>query len=68
MIARQYRGDLMRQDDRDARLGTQDNYYFLGMDYDRMGRNALGDRMMAECVRNNTRAAPDRPTAPASTR
>lgn len=54
------RGQLMREDERDARLGTDSSIYARRGESDRLGRIFERDRIAADCVQQNTRSAPQR--------
>ncbi len=58
-IARQDRGQLMREDERDSRLGTESSVLSSRAVTDQMGRQFRRDRMAADCERQNQYAAPD---------
>jgi hypothetical protein len=60
MLVQQDRGDLMREDERDSRLGTYDSPYQFSAPNNRMGRQFERDRIARDCVTRNSRAAPDR--------
>ena len=44
------RGQLMREDERDARIGTDSSIYARRIETDRLGRVFERDRIAAECV------------------
>jgi hypothetical protein len=44
------RGQLMREDERDARVGTDSSIYARRVETDRLGRVFERDRLAAECV------------------
>ena len=44
------RGQLMREDERDARVGTDASIYARRMETDRLGRAFERDRIAAECL------------------
>jgi hypothetical protein len=52
------RGQLMREDERDSRVGTDASIYARRMETDRLGRIFERDRIAADCVQQNTRSAP----------
>jgi hypothetical protein len=52
------RGQIMREDERDARIGTDSSIYARRTETDRLGRIFERDRIAEECVQQNTRAAP----------
>lgn len=54
------RGQLMREDERDARVGTQGSIYAQRGETDRLGRIFERDRIAADCVQQNTRSTPQR--------
>lgn len=54
------RGQLMRDDERDARVGTESSIYARRTETDRLGRIFERDRIAADCVQQNTRSAPRR--------
>ena len=54
------RGQLMREDERDARIGTDSSIYARRGESDRLGRIFERDRIAADCVQQNTRSAPQR--------
>ncbi|MBY0337665.1 MAG: hypothetical protein K2X11_13685 [Acetobacteraceae bacterium] len=56
VLARQDRGQLMREDERDSRLGASTGADGLRSSIDRMGRQHRFDQMVRDCIRN---AAPD---------
>lgn len=60
VIATRDRGQLMREDERDARVGTDASIYARRSETDRLGRLFERDRMAADCVQQNTRTAPQR--------
>ena len=62
-ITRQDRGQLMREDERDSRLGTESSVLSSRAVSDQMGRQFRRDRMAADCERQNQYAAPDRAAA-----
>jgi hypothetical protein len=62
-ITRQDRGQLMREDERDARLGAESSVLSSRAVSDQMGRQFRRDRMAADCERQNQYAAPDRAAA-----
>lgn len=70
IIARQDRSQLMREDERDNRLGAEATPFTQRSLTDRLGREFQYERMVNECVRQNTQAsaaaAPAEP-APAPT-
>ena len=56
------RGQLMREDERDARVGTDASIYARRAETDRLGRAFERDRIAAECLEQDPRttAAPPR--------
>ncbi|MDO9708321.1 hypothetical protein [Paracraurococcus lichenis] len=54
------RGQLMREDERDSRLGSQASIFSQRAETDRLGRIYERDRLADQCVQENTRAAPQR--------
>ena len=54
------RGQLMRDDDRDARVGTDASIYARRTETDRLGRIYERDRIAEDCVQQNTRTPPQR--------
>lgn len=54
------RGQLMREDERDARVGTDASIYARRIETDRLGRAFERDRMAAECLEQEPRLAPRR--------
>jgi hypothetical protein len=67
-IARQDRGQLIREDERQARLGS-DTMGTVGFraPIDRMGREFQYERMVEQCVRQNTQASQAQQAQPAAT-
>lgn len=65
VISRQDRSQLIREDERDSRLGSESTPYSLRTQTDRLGREFQFERMVNECVRQNTRPAASTP-APTS--
>lgn len=53
------RGQLMREDDLDARVGLATNVVTARATSDRLGRQFERDRLAAECLRARTGAGPD---------
>ena len=62
-IQRQDRGQLMREDERDSRLGSETVSSSQAMQTDRLGRQFQFDREMQDCIRANTQASMPRPAA-----
>ena len=54
------RGQLMREDDSDARIGTDSSIYARRMETDRLGRVFERDRIAAECLDQSSPAPPVR--------
>ena len=54
------RGQLMREDERDARVGTDSSIYARRTETDRLGRVFERDRIAGECVEQGTSPAPRR--------
>jgi hypothetical protein len=50
------RGQLMREDERDARVGTDASIYARRAETDRLGRGFERDRLAAECLEQGTSA------------
>ena len=48
------RGQLMREDERDARIGTDASIYARRVETDRLGRVFERDRIAAECLEQGT--------------
>jgi hypothetical protein len=48
------RGQQMRQDDREARIGVQGSSFSLRAESERLGQQFERDRLARECVRANT--------------
>ena len=66
VIARQDRSQLIREDERDSRLGAEATPFTFRSQTDRLGRQFQYERMVDECVRQNTQAGlRSAPTAPA---
>jgi hypothetical protein len=62
VLARQDRGQLLREDERDSRIGVDAGLAGLRSNIDQLGRQYRFDQMVRDCVRNS---APDqRPAAP----
>ncbi len=58
-LARQDRGQLMREDERNARLGSETAGLTLRTQTDQLGRQFRRDRLAADCERQNQQDAPD---------
>lgn len=54
------RGQLMREDERDSRMGSQASIFSQRAETDRLGRIYERDRIAADCVQQNSRSAPQR--------
>jgi hypothetical protein len=54
------RGQLMREDERDARIGTDSSIYARRVETDRLGRVFERDRLAAECLEQDPRTPPSR--------
>ncbi len=54
------RGQLMREDERDARIGTEQSIYARRVETDRLGRLFERDRIAAECLDQDPRPAAPR--------
>jgi hypothetical protein len=65
IVVQRDRGQLLREDERDSRLGADIGAFNLRTQTDRMGRQFERDRIADACIRDNTRMAPDRPVGPA---
>jgi hypothetical protein len=50
----------MREDERDARVGTDSSIYAGRMETDRLGRAFERDRIAAECLQQDSRTPPSR--------
>lgn len=55
VLARQDRSQLMREDERDARLGAEATPFTHRATQDRLGRGFQYDRLVNDCIRENTR-------------
>ena len=60
IIVTRDRGQLMREDERDSRMGSQASPFSQRAETDRLGRLYERDRLMEQCIRENTKAAPQR--------
>ncbi|WP_421990450.1 hypothetical protein [Roseococcus sp.] len=65
-IQRQDRGQLMREDERDNRLGSETVSSSQAMQTDRLGRQFQFGREIDDCIRANTQASMPAATAPAA--
>jgi hypothetical protein len=54
------RGQLMREDERDARIGTDSSIYARRIETDRLGRVFERDRLAAECLERDAPRPPVR--------
>ena len=57
-LVRQDRGQLIREDERNARLGSESGGQGLRSTFDTLGRQYRRDRLAADCERQNGYAAP----------
>ncbi|TCH99841.1 hypothetical protein EJV46_04005 [Roseococcus sp. SYP-B2431] len=62
-IERQDRGQLMREDERDSRLGSETVFASQAMQTDRLGRQFQFSREVDDCIRANTQQGMPRPAA-----
>jgi len=62
-IQRQDRGQLMREDERDNRLGSETVFASQAMQTDRLGRQFQFSREVDDCIRANTQAGMPQPAA-----
>ncbi len=62
-LARQDRGQLIREDERNARLGSETGSLGLRAQFDQLGRQFRRDTLARDCERQNAPAAPDQPGA-----
>ncbi|WP_128079998.1 hypothetical protein [Roseicella frigidaeris] len=60
IIVTRDRGQLMREDERDSRVGSQASIYSQRAETDRLGRLFERDRLADQCVQENTRTPPQR--------
>lgn len=60
IIVTRDRGQLMREDERDSRMGSQASPFSQRVETDRLGRLYERDRLMDQCVQENTRTTPQR--------
>ena len=63
-VVRQDRGQLIREDERNARLGSETGAQGFRTTFDTLGRQYRRDQLAADCERRNSYSAPQ--TAPAS--
>jgi hypothetical protein len=54
------RGQIFREDERDARLGIEGTIYELRTPLDRLGRAYAADQLATDCVRQNSHTGPAR--------
>ena len=64
-LVRQDRGQLIREDERNARLGSETGGQGFRSTFDTLGRQFRRDRLAADCERQNGYAAPNPAPAPA---
>jgi len=57
-LVRQDRGQLIREDERNARLGSETGAQGFRTTFDTLGRQFRRDRLAADCERQNGYAAP----------
>ncbi len=57
-LVRQDRGQLIREDERNARLGSETGAQGFRSTFDTLGRQFRRDRLAADCERQNGYAAP----------
>lgn len=62
-IQRQDRGQLMREDERDSRLGSETVSSSQAMQTDRLGRQFQFNREVDDCIRANTQQSMPHPAA-----
>lgn len=60
IITTRDRGQLMREDERDSRIGSQASIFSQRAETDRLGRIYERDRLADQCVQENTRTPPQR--------
>ncbi|MEN0072843.1 MAG: hypothetical protein AAGC69_00570 [Paracraurococcus sp.] len=60
IIVTRDRSQLMREDERDSRVGSQASIYSQRAETDRLGRLFERDRLADQCVQENTRTPPQR--------
>jgi hypothetical protein len=60
IIVTRDRGQLMREDERDSRMGSQASIYSQRAETDRLGRLYERDRLADQCILENTRTPPQR--------
>lgn len=54
VIARQDRGQLLREDERNARLGTESGSYGIRTQIDSLGRQFRRDQIAQDCMRQQS--------------
>lgn len=59
-IVRQDRGQLIREDERNARLGSETGAQGFRTTFDALGRQYRRDQLAADCVRQNSYVTPGR--------
>lgn len=64
-LVRQDRGQLIREDERNARLGSETGSQGLRSTFDTLGRQYRRDRLASDCERQNGYAGPQ-PAPPAA--
>jgi len=62
-LTRQDRGQLMREDERNARLGSETTTLSMRTQSDMLGRQFRRDQLARDCERQNATSAPDQPGA-----
>ncbi len=67
-LTRQDRGQLMREDERGARLGSESTTLSMRTQIDQMGRQFRRDSLARDCERQNSASAPDQAAAAPATR
>lgn len=65
-VVRQDRGQLIREDERNARLGSETGSQGLRTTFDTLGRQFRRDNLAADCERQNGYSAPSPQLAPAT--
>ena len=63
-LTRQDRGQLLREDERGARLGSESTTLSMRTQIDQMGRQFRRDSLARDCERQNGQAAPEAAAAP----
>ena len=64
-VVRQDRGQLIREDERNARLGSETGAQGFRTTFDTLGRQYRRDQLAADCERQNGYAAPTPAPSPA---